>query len=373
MRRKLLVSGAAVVILGGAVAGVVLGLGSDGKGRAATPAFPPATAKVTRTTLEETKTVSGTLSYGRTAAVRAVKGGTVTWLAPVGSTISRGKPLFKLDERPDAVLYGSLPLYRTLREGRNGRDVRELEQNLADLGYMRFRVDDTYTAATARAVRRWQKDLGAPETGAVGPGQAVFTQGPVRVAEQIAPVGDLTVGGTDPSNHPLLTYSGTTRQVTAKLEVTDQSLAAKGRTVTVKVPGLPAVKGTISRVDSVVAPQGGAPTEGGPPAEGGASEGATSAIPNVSIDVTVTIADQKALGSLDAAPADIELVSNKREGVLAVPVAALLAVPQGGFGVQVVDGDRTRIVAVKTGMCAAGQVEVSGQGISQGVSVGVPK
>ena len=33
----------------------------------------------------------------------------------------------------------------------------------------------------------------------------------------------------------------------------------------------------------------------------------------------------------------------------------------------------TRIVPVKTGMFAAGQVEVSGKGISEGVRVGVPK
>jgi len=61
------------------------------------------------------------------------------------------------------------------------------------------------------------------------------------------------------------------------------------------------------------------------------------------------------------------------EDVLAVPVAALLALPKGGFGVQVVDGDTTRIVAVKTGMFAAGQVEVSGRDVAEGVTVGVPK
>jgi len=49
------------------------------------------------------------------------------------------------------------------------------------------------------------------------------------------------------------------------------------------------------------------------------------------------------------------------------------ALPKGGFGVQVVDGARTRIVAVNTGMFAAGQVEISGEGIAEGVAVGVPK
>jgi ABC-type glutathione transport system ATPase component len=49
--------------------------------------------------------------------------------------------------------------------------------------------------------------------------------------------------------------------------------------------------------------------------------------------------------------------------VLAVPVVALLALPKGGFGVEVVDGARTRIVPVRTGMFAAGQVEVSGRAL----------
>jgi len=40
--------------------------------------------------------------------------------------------------------------------------------------------------------------------------------------------------------------------------------------------------------------------------------------------------------------------------------------------VQVVQGSTSRYVAVKTGMFAGGQVEVSGDGIAEGVTVGVP-
>jgi hypothetical protein len=89
--------------------------------------------------------------------------------------------------------------------------------------------------------------------------------------------------------------------------------------------------------------------------------------------VTVTIADQAALGSLAAAPVDVDFISYQRKNVLAVPVAALLALANGGYGVEVVDGDSTRIVAVKTGMFAGARVEVSGNGIAEGVAVGVAK
>jgi membrane fusion protein, multidrug efflux system len=91
------------------------------------------------------------------------------------------------------------------------------------------------------------------------------------------------------------------------------------------------------------------------------------------VEVTVTIANQKALGPLVAAPVDVDFVSGVRQDVLVVPVAALLALPKQGFGVQVVEGDATRIVPVRTGMFAAGQVEVSGPGIAEGMSVGVPR
>jgi hypothetical protein len=58
--------------------------------------------------------------------------------------------------------------------------------------------------------------------------------------------------------------------------------------------------------------------------------------------------------------------------VLTVPVAALLALAEGGYGVQVVTGTATRIVAVRTGLFAAGRVEVSGDGLTEGMTVGMP-
>jgi hypothetical protein len=366
-RRKLLISGAAVLILVGAIAGLVLVRGSGGNAPAANPALPPATAKVTRTTLVETKTVSGTLGNGEPVPIRAGERGTLTWIAPVGSTVRRGQPLFKIDERPVVALYGSLPLYRTLRVGVEGRDVRQLERNLAALGHTGFTVADTYTAATAAGVRAWQARLGRPETGTVELGEVVFTPGPVRIAAHTARIGDLVGGESGEGGGSVLGYTGTTRQVTVALEVADQALAVKGRTVTVTVPGRGMVKGKVSQVGTDVTARGASSDQGAAP------EGASTTAADARIEVTVTIANQRALGSLQAAPVDVDFVSGRRGDVLAVPVVALLALAKGGFGVQVVDGATTRIVPVKTGIFAAGQVEISGKGIAAGVKVGVPQ
>jgi peptidoglycan hydrolase-like protein with peptidoglycan-binding domain len=367
MRRKPLVAGAAVVILGGSAAGFMLARGPGDKEPAAISALPPATATITRTTLVATKTVPGTLGYGDPVPVVAAERGTLTWIAPVGSTVKRGKPLFKIDQRPVAALYGSLPLYRTLRVGVTGADVRQLERNLGKLGYTGFLVDDTYDAATAAAVASWQADLGLPGTGAVEPGQVVFTPGAVRIAAHTARVGDITGGESAGGDGSVLSYTGSAKRVTAELEVADQALAVKGGTVTVTVPGRGAVKGKISQVGAVVTAQGATPDATASPG------GVTFPASGPSLEVSVTIADQKALGPLDAAPVDVGFVASKRKDVLAVPVAALLALPRGGFGVQVVEGAKARIVAVKTGMFAAGRVEVTGNGITEGVRVGVPK
>jgi hypothetical protein len=372
MRPKLLFTAAAVVLVGAAVAGLALALGSAAKEPVANPALPPATAKVTRTTLVETKKVSGTLGYGDPVPVSTAQTGTLTWIAPVGSTVTRGEPLFKLDERPVVALYGSLPLYRPLRAGVQGADVNQFEENLSKLGHTGFTVDDTYTAATATAVRSWQADVGPAKTGSVEPGQLVVIPGAVRVAEHTARVGDRIGGGDTGGGASVLSYTGTTRLVTVQLEVADRPLAVKGRTVTVTVPGQGAVKGTISQVGTVAtAPEqpGNAPGGQTSTAPGGSSSTAADA----RIQVTVTIADQRKLGALDAAPVDVDFVSQQRKDVLAVPVAALLALPNGGYGVQIVEGGATRIVAVRTGMFAAGRVEISGDGIAEGVTVGVPK
>jgi peptidoglycan hydrolase-like protein with peptidoglycan-binding domain len=367
MRRTPVIAGAAAAILGGALAGFALTRGSGGAEPAAGSALPPATATVIRTTLVETKTVPGTLGYGDPVPVAAVEQGTLTWIAPAGSRVKRGEPLFKIDQRPVVLLYGSLPLYRTLRDGVKGADVRQLERNLAKLGYTGFSVDATYDAATAAAVRGWQADLGLPATGAVERGQVVYARGAVRIAAPMARVGDIITGERAGAGGAVLSYTRTTKRVTVKLGVADEALAVKGATVKVTVPGWGTVKGTIARAGTIVTAPGA--TSGGTTS----ADGTGPAASGPSIEVSVTIDGQKALGSLDAAPVDVDLVASKRKAVLAVPVAALLALPQGGFGVQVVHGGRTRIVAVKTGMFAAGQVEVTGNGIAEGVRVGVPK
>jgi DUF917 family protein len=90
-------------------------------------------------------------------------------------------------------------------------------------------------------------------------------------------------------------------------------------------------------------------------------------------DTEIDIPEQSALGSLEAASVDVEFVVGKRADVLAVPVTALVALAGGGYGVEVVQGDVSRVVPVSTGLFANGNVEISGKDIAEGVTVRVPK
>nr|WP_052478201.1 peptidoglycan-binding domain-containing protein [Kibdelosporangium sp. MJ126-NF4]CEL16705.1 Putative peptidoglycan binding domain 1 [Kibdelosporangium sp. MJ126-NF4]CTQ92066.1 hypothetical protein [Kibdelosporangium sp. MJ126-NF4] len=340
--------GAAVAVVG---AGGVAAFGLGGTDPAPPPAGgrPPSSAKVTETTLTSTEKVAGTLGYGSPNPLLSTGQATVTWLPAAGDVITRGKTVYSVDDQSVPAFHGSIPLYRTVQSGIDGNDVKLVEENLQALGYKGFTVDNEFTSATAKAVRRWQKDLGKPETGSIKTTDVVVVPGEIRVAELIAKVGA-------PANGQVLTYTGTTRTVTVKLDVAKQHLVSQGIPATVTLPDGKAVAGTVASVGSVATAQ---------PAQQGTSATST-------IDVLVTFADQAAAGRLDSAPVDVILVAQKRENVLAVPVGALVALAEGGYGVQVLDGSASKYVAVETGMFANGQVEVKGPGINAGTVVGVP-
>jgi peptidoglycan hydrolase-like protein with peptidoglycan-binding domain len=311
--------------------------------------LPPATSKVTRQTLVDGQTEDGRLGYGDTTSVSGRLAGTVTALPAAGTTIQRGQPLYHVDNAPVVLLYGGLPAYRALAPGTEGADVRQFEQNLAALGYRGFTVDDTYSETTATAVKRWQDDLGLPETGIVDLGRIGYAAGPVRVDTHQAAVGDDLRPGT-----ALYTYTGTSRVVTVELDMSDQRLARQDAAVRVTLPDGKTTTGKIARVQTVISP-----AEGQQPAE-------------TKIKVTVTLDDENVLAGLDQATLGVAFTATQRENVLTIPVAALLALSEGGYGVQLVDGATTRIIPVRTGLFAGGRVEVSGDGLTEGAIVGMP-
>ncbi|WP_141576309.1 efflux RND transporter periplasmic adaptor subunit [Actinomadura sp. WMMA1423] len=339
----MVLSAAGVVVAGGTGLATV-GLGG-GEPAAEHGSPPPATASIERTTLVETQDVDGTLGYGSTRTISSTGHGTLTWLAGEGAVVSRGRSVYRVDNKPVPLLYGTLPLYRRLAEGTEGVDVLQFERNLRALGYTGFTVDKTFDGSTADAVKRWQDDLGVTETGRIEPGAAVVAPGRIRVDDRKASVGD-RVGG------PVLTYTGTSRVVSVDLDIEYRRLVRKGGAVEVELPSGGTAKGTITSVGKVAKQ-----AQDDQPA---------------TVEIRIAVAGRKAIGSYDKAPVTVRLTANRHADVLAVPVGALLAQGDGGYAVQVVDGTRVRTVPVETGAFTGGKVEISGSGLSEGMKVGVP-
>jgi len=316
--------------------------------------LPGATAKVTKETLVDTQTETGELSYGDATTVSGGLSGTVTRLPTAGSTLTRGDAIYRVDDAPIVLLYGALPAYRTLSTDTEGADVKQFEQNLRALGYTGFTVDDEYTGNTASALEEWQEDLGLSETGAVEKGRVVYAAGPLRVDTL-----ELAVGASVKAGDAVLAYTGTARVVVVELEAAQQRLAVKNAAVSLELPNGKTIAGKIAKSHTVVETTTGE----------GANVEDTS---ETKIQVTVSIQDKKAVAGLDQASLEVGFTASQRENVLTVPVAALLALAEGGYGVQVVDGTTTRMVAVKTGMFARGRVEVSGNGLAVGQTVRMP-
>jgi peptidoglycan hydrolase-like protein with peptidoglycan-binding domain len=319
-----------------------------------------AAAKVTadRTQLASAQTslahASSALATARASAVGYAQGAVYTSLPSVGEVIARNHSLYAIGGQPAILLYGPTLATQALFAGMSaGPDVAELNANLDALGYGSGLAGDEFTAATAAAVRAFQAAHGLAQTGELALGSVVFEPGPVRVTSVTPTIGM----GVSPG--PALTVSSTARQVTVKLDASEQSSVKKGDRVVITLPDSQTTPGTVSYVASVaVAP---------------ASEHGEESTPTIEVDIAPT--EPNATGDLDAAPVQVSITTASVENTLVVPVTALLALAGGGYAVEEARSDGVhRLLPVALGLFddEAGDVQVSGPELAAGQSVVVP-
>jgi hypothetical protein len=354
-----------LTVAGGLAAAALVGLGvlawrgngdsDDGSDSGAAPAAATATAEVTTRDLEDRTDLNGTLGYGDTHQLALEAQGTLTWLPAEGTVIDRGQTVAEVDDKPIPLLLGDRPLWRELGpDVDDGRDVELVESNLVALGIVSaddLTVDQEWTSATTEAVEDWQESLGLEETGRLRPSDVVVQPAAVRVTDQVAEPGG-------PASGPALTVGGTTRQVTVDLDATRQQMVQVGQKVEVELPDGSRTNGTVSAVGTVAE----TPTDD-------SGQDRPDATPTV--DLTVTLDDPAAAGTLDQAPVKVWVVTSAATGVLAVPVDALLALAEGGYAVERVVPGGTELVAVEIGAFADGWVQVTGN-LADGDEVVVP-
>ena len=281
----------------------------------------------------------------------ALPGGTITAVVDEGAVLRQGDELFRVDDQPVILLYGSVPAYRAMALGiEPGNDVTQLELALIDLGYDgdgTVTPDGVFDEETEAAVIAWQTDIGARADGAVELGEVVFLPESIRVATVAKAPGDPSRAG-----EVVLVTSSNETFVTVELAADDQDLVAVGDAVTVELPDGTDVAATVTEIGTVAqARQDG----------------------SAYFEMTVTLDDPTAATGLDEAPVDVDVISDSASQVLVVPVTALVALSEGGYAVEVEAATgATRLLAVETGLFADGSVEVTGSGLDAGMLVIVP-
>ncbi|QES48763.1 peptidoglycan-binding protein [Streptomyces venezuelae] len=326
--------------------------------------LPPDTAPVQRGDLSSGLRVEGTLGHAGERRLNAAGPGVLTWIADAGSAVARDGRLYEVNGRPVRLMYGATPMYRPLKAGDKGEDVRQLKRNLLALGHGTGLdpEDKTFTEGTVTAVKRWQKAHKAKQTGEVAKEDIAFVSGPQRVQRAEAAIGDEAAPGK-----PVLTLTGTDRIVRFRMDAGQADAAKPGDRVSVTLPGGGAATG---RIDSVGAPPPGTDGQGGGTGSGGGSGDGDG---KAKVEVVVVFDRPAEAKGPDRSPVSVLLTGETRTNVLSVPVNALLALSGGGFGVQVVENGTVREVRVELGMFGQGRVEITGGDLKDGMEVGVPK
>ncbi|MGL5810983.1 MAG: peptidoglycan-binding protein [Nocardioides sp.] len=334
-------------------AGAVAALGSDDADTDTdSSGVKTGIATAEKRTMVDRETFDGALGYADPQIVNNRASGTLTRVAGEGTTVKRGGVLYRVDDTPVTLLYGTVPAYRTLQNGVSGPDVRQLQRNLTELGYpdggTEIEIDGAYDWDTEQAVLDWQAALGQDETGRIELGQVVFLDGAQRMGKARVSTGAVLRPG-----QPVLDSTSTKRSVTVDLDARRQGLVDGGTQARVTLPGGKEVKATVTEVGAVA--QAAQPGE------------------DPTIEITLVLKDSSGVTALDSAPVEVEIASETRRDVLAVPITALLALRDGGYGVEVEEsgGDRA-VVAVEAGLFSDGYVEIRGGELDEGATVVVP-
>jgi hypothetical protein len=346
----------AAALAAAALCGAVVAVAVRGTPAPATPNPPPmSTTIVERTDLSSTVLVQGTLGYTPSAPVVNELSGTYTSVLTPGSVVQPGQVLDRVNNTPVVLLAGPVPAWRPFAPGMpDGPDVTELEANLIALGDARGLLavaGAQYDAAAMAAVDRLQVALGEAPTGSIGFGEVAFAPAAVRIAAASVSPGQPASPGDTPYQ-----VTTTTRAVAVPLTPDDPPVAI-GQTVSIVLPAGSTTSGVV--------------TAAGPPPPSGSGSGSGSSSSSAAATVlTVTPADPAATGGAQGEAVQVSLTVQSVHHVLAVPVAALLALVEGGYGVEVVEPSGHHVlVAVHTGVFAGGNVQVTGDRITAGTRV----
>jgi peptidoglycan hydrolase-like protein with peptidoglycan-binding domain len=351
-------------------------------GGSSTPAGgdSPPTAAVERGRLALQVSATGTLTYAAQAdgspyGIVNQATGVLTALPRVGDVIKCGQVLYRVQGRPVPLLCGTTPLYRSLSEGMKGWDVKELNRNLAELGYASGAELDPsgyFGSETRSALKELKGDLGLSPTGSLDPEQAVVLPGPLRISSVSA-----TLGASAQPGAPIAQASSTARRVEVDLEPSQAQGVKVGDRASITLPNNRTTPGVVVRIGTLVVDNGsgsGSGSGSAPDSGSGSGSGGGSGATTPTVPVFIRLKEVRDARGIQEAPVQVSIITGRVTNALSVPVTALLARP-GGYAVETVDaGGERHLVPVELGAFdhANGLVQVRGPGVRAGQRVVVP-
>jgi Membrane-fusion protein len=302
------------------------------------------TVPLERGSLFTSTRISGKLSFGEPAELPA-SSGMITALPDVGTEISLGQRVYECDGKPIVLMTGPRPFWRDLSVGvSDGEDVRQLQQNLADMGYYTGHVGTKFDKYTKAAIKEWQESLSLKRTGIFSLGDVVVTSAsPIRI--------DRVTAGLGAVNAIPATYTSPTRIVTAPLSPSQLGELETRQSVEVQLPDGSKTDGQITAV---------LPSK---PAVGDQEE--------VKPQVIITVK-----GAQDAPSGDvrISIFHENTTDALVVPVSALIAISEDNYAVEVFQPNTDIIrVPVKIGKVVGTKAEIIAGDVNEGDQVVMSK
>ena len=189
------------------------------------------------------------------------------------------------------------------------------------------------------------------------PTNALASETPIIVGSYITSEGSAVT-----ANSQMYNISSTGVEVVFQIDASDQDMVSIGDSVEVELPSEDRINATTSYIDPVV----------------------TQSQNGDFIEVKLDISSSEDIKVYDQAPVDVFVTSEVSQDVLYVPVNALIALAEGGYALEIYNGESevgvfegvsgvdTTYVGVEIGVFTDGFVEVSGN-ISEGMIVVVPR
>lgn len=148
-----------------------------------------------------------------------------------GALAQAGDVVATVELRPVVVAQGRVPMFRTLKKDVRGPDVRQLQQLLRAKGFLKAKATGRFDPATIAATQRWQRSVGARQTGVVAPADLLFVERlPARLEVLVATGSRVNPGDA------FVRVLGATPSFTATVSGSTRAELATGMTVTITAP-----------------------------------------------------------------------------------------------------------------------------------------